>query len=367
MKKSVNFLLVILVLVSCTSMPHYTVKGKIAGSDSIMFYLQKRDDGKTVTIDSAISRKGVFTMKGGVVGFPQMIQLVAGKTRKRTAFYLENSEITITGNLDSLFSAKITGSKTQDQYNTFIESNKPLSDVYSKLYEDYKVARKANNAVQITVIEREADSIQKEMMKLQLKFVRDNPASYITPNILASISSDLEPQELESVINALDTSIAVLPQIMILKDRVLAMKAVSAGQKAPDFTMNDPEDKPVTLSSKIGPRLLLIDFWASWCGPCRQENPNVVKVYNEFHKKGFDIFGVSLDQKKEDWVKAISDDKLAWTHVSDLKYWGNDAARLYAVNQIPSNFLLDDKGIIIGTNLRGDDLYKKVKDILDKK
>ena len=122
------------------------------------------------------------------------------------------------------------------------------------------------------------------------------------------------------------------------------MKTVAVGQKAPDFTMNDPDDKPVSLSSRIGPKLLLIDFWASWCAPCRQENPNVVKVYNEFHKKGFDIFGVSLDQKKEDWVKAISDDKLTWTHVSDLKYWGNDAARLYAVNQIPSNFLLDDKG-----------------------
>jgi thiol-disulfide isomerase/thioredoxin len=131
--------------------------------------------------------------------------------------------------------------------------------------------------------------------------------------------------------------------------------------------MNDPADKPVSLSSRIGPKLLLIDFWASWCGPCRQENPNVVKVYNEFHKKGFEIFGVSLDQKKEDWVRAISDDKLTWTHVSDLKYWGNDAARLYAVNAIPSNFLLDDKGIIIGRNLRGDELYNKVKDILDKK
>ena len=117
---------------------------------------------------------------------------------------------------------------------------------------------------------------------------------------------------------------------------------------------------------KIGPKLLLIDFWAAWCNPCRQENPNVVKVYNEFHKKGFDVLGVSLDQKKEDWVKAIADDKLTWTHVSDLKYWGNDAAKLYAVNSIPSNFLLDDKGIIIARNLRGDDLYKKVKEILDK-
>jgi peroxiredoxin len=365
MKKSVSLLLVIMVLFSCTSKPHYTVNGKITGSDSIMFYLQKRDDGKTITIDSARSHKGSFTLKGGLLDYPQMIQLVAGKTRKRTAFYLENSEITITGSLDSLFSARITGSKTQDQYNAFIESNKPLSNVYSKLYEEYRVARKANNTARIASIEKQADSIQKEMMKLQRKFVKDNPASYITPSVLASLSSQMEPQDLELALSELDTTIAALPQIKVLKERVMAMKAVSEGQKAPDFTMNDPEDKPVSLSSRIGSKLLLIDFWASWCNPCRQENPNVVKVYSEFHKKGFDVLGVSLDQKKEAWVKAISDDKLTWTHVSDLKYWGNDAARLYAVNQIPSNFLLDDKGIIIGRNLRGDDLYKKVKEILD--
>ncbi len=366
MKKSINLLLVILFLVSCSTKPHYTVKGKIAGSDSIMFYLQKRDAARTITIDSALSRKGTFTIKGGVVEYPQMIQLVAGNTRKRTAFYLENSEITITGNLDSLFNAKVTGSKTQDEYNAFIESNKPLSDIYSKSYQEYQIARRAKNTVQIAVIEKKADSIQTEMMKLQKKFVKDHPASFIAPAILASLSAEMEPEELESAINGLDTAIARLPQIKSLKDRVLAMKAVSVGQKAPDFTMNDPAGNPVSLASRIGPKLLLIDFWAAWCNPCRQENPNVVKVYSEFHKKGFDVLGVSLDQRKEDWMKAISDDKLTWTHVSDLKYWANEAARLYAVNSIPSNFLVDDKGVIVGRNLRGEDLYKKVKEVLGK-
>jgi peroxiredoxin len=180
------------------------------------------------------------------------------------------------------------------------------------------------------------------------------------------MSYEMEPEELESMINGLDTTIAALPQIKSMKERLVAMKLVSVGQKAPDFTMNDTGGTPVSLSSKLGPKLLLIDFWAAWCNPCRQENPNVVKVFNEFHKKGFDVLGISLDQKKEDWLKAISDDKLAWTHLSDLKYWENTAARLYAVNSIPSNFLVDETGTIIGRNLRGDDLYKKVKEILEK-
>jgi peroxiredoxin len=135
-------------------------------------------------------------------------------------------------------------------------------------------------------------------------------------------------------------------------------------QKAPDFTLNDVNGKPVSLYSKLGPKLLLIDFWAAWCQPCRQENPNVVKVYNEFHKKGFDVFGVSLDHSKDAWVKAIADDKLTWTHVSDLQWWNNAASKLYAVNSIPANFLLDETGKIIGKNLRGEALYNKVNEVL---
>jgi peroxiredoxin len=148
--------------------------------------------------------------------------------------------------------------------------------------------------------------------------------------------------------------------------RAHLMKTVAIGQKAPDFTLNDVNDNPVSLSSKIGTKLLLVDFWAAWCNPCRQENPNVVKIYKEFHKKGFDVFGVSLDRRKEDWVEAIAADKLTWTHVSDLQYWDNAAARLYAVNAIPANFLLDENGVIIARNLRGDDLLNKVKEILGK-
>jgi peroxiredoxin len=142
------------------------------------------------------------------------------------------------------------------------------------------------------------------------------------------------------------------------------MKAVAVGQKAPDFTLDDVDGNPVALSSKIGSKLLLVDFWAAWCNPCRQENPNVVKIYKDFSKKGFDVFGVSLDRDKEEWVKAIADDRLTWTHVSDLQYWNCAAAKLYAVNAIPANFLLDENGIIIARNLRGEDLYNKISEVL---
>ena len=362
--KNVIYLFIGIILFSCSSKPHYTINGKIAGSDSITFYLQKREAGKTVSIDSAVSRKGSFTMKGGVIDYPQLIQLVAGNTRKRTSFYLENSDITIKGSLDSLFKADVTGSRTEDEYMAFINSNKPLSDKYSKLVVKYQIASQSGDAANVSALEAQLDSIQVSMTNLQKNFVKTNPKSYVTPSILVSLSYEMEADEIESMVNGLDTSIAALPQIKSLKDRVNLMRTVSVGQKAPDFTLSDVNGNPVALSSKIGSKLLLIDFWAAWCNPCRQENPNVVKVFNEFHKKGFDVFGVSLDQKKEAWVKAIADDKLTWTQVSDLQYWNNAAAKIYAVNSIPANFLLDETGKIIGKNLRGKDLYNKVNEVL---
>ncbi len=172
MKKVIYFFIVCLIISSCTSKPHYVIRGKIAGSDSITFYLQKREGGKIVSIDSAKSRKGTFTMKNGAVEYPQLIQLVAGNTRKRTSFYLENSEITVTGNLDSLYKASITGSKTQDEYDALIKSNKPLSDLYSKSIIKYQAASMSGDVANISMLEKQADSIQKEMINLQKGFVK---------------------------------------------------------------------------------------------------------------------------------------------------------------------------------------------------
>jgi len=367
MKKIIYLLLITLFIASCASEPHYVVRGQIDGSDNITFYLQKRDAGQIVTIDSAVSKKGSFIMKGGKIDYPQMVQLVTRDTRQRTSFYLENSEITITGSLDSLFIAKITGSKTQDEYQSFVDSNKPLSEKYSVLILEYQAARQAGDAAKIAKAEKTAEGLQNEMTDLQKSFVINNPSSYVAPSILSSLSYEMEAYEIESIINGMDTAVAAIPQIKSLKERAMVMKSVAVGKKAPDFTMNDVNGNPVTLSSKTGSKLLLIDFWAAWCGPCRQENPNVVKVYSEFHNRGFDVFGVSLDRSKEDWIKAIADDKLAWAHVSDLQYWSNAAAKMYAVNSIPANFLLDETGTIIARNLRGEDLANKVKEVLGAK
>jgi peroxiredoxin len=364
MKKVIYLFVLVVFMIACNKEPHFTINGKIDGADSITFILQKRGaNNKIVTVDSVFSKNGSFKMTGAVE-YPDLVQLVAKEPRYRVSFYLENSPITITGKLDSLYNAEITGSKTQDEYKNYSESNKVLSDRYSALYQEYQVARQENDTAKISSIEKQAVTIQNEMTQLQKDFVRNNPSSFVAPSILRNLSYDLEAEEIEDVINAMDTNVAKIPVVKDLKARVVLMKAVSIGQKAPDFILDDVNGNPVPLYSKIGSKLLLIDFWAAWCGPCRQENPNVVKVYNQFHKKGFDVFGVSLDQKKDDWIKAIADDKLTWTHVSDLQYWSNAAAKMYAVNAIPANFLLDETGTIIARNLRGQALTDKVNEIL---
>lgn len=364
MKKIIFLLITALLIVSCSTEPGYKITGNIEGADSITFLLQKREEGRIVTIDSAFALKGSFRMKGGSIKYPEMVLLTAKELRARTTFYLENSDITIAGSIDSLENIRITGSKTQDEFRAFTETGNALNERYDLLYTEYQSASQRGDTASMAKLEKDAESLQKELVEIEKDFLRNNPSSFVGPSVLSGLSYELEPTDIESFINAMDTAVSNIPMMKELKEKVALMKTVSVGRKAPDFTLTDPEGNPVSLYSKVGSKLLLVDFWAGWCGPCRQENPNIVKVYNEFNKKGFDVFGVSLDRTREEWLKAISDDKLAWTHVSDLQYWNSAAAKLYAVNAIPASFLLDENGVIVARNLRGENLYNKVKEVL---
>lgn len=354
---------VTILFAACSTGPHYLIDGKIAGSDTVKFILLKKEAGSYMQIDSAVSRKGSFKMKGSVE-FPDIVQLIAVNTGYRTSFYLENSRITVSGRLDSLFNAKITGSKTNDEYRSLIEAKKPLSEKYSDLYIEYQMAYQTEDTAKTSRLEKEIESVLEQRNAVDLDFIKSNPASYLAPMILKDHSYEMEAEEIKAAIEAMDTNVARTPVVKELMEKVALMIPVSIGKKAPDFTLNDLKGNAVTLSSKVGVKLLLIDFWASWCNPCRQENPNIVKLYNEFHKQGFDILGVSLDTNRDAWLKAVAADKLTWTQVNDPGQYDDSVAKLYAVDLIPSNFLLDETGTIIARNVTGKDLYNKVKELL---
>jgi peroxiredoxin len=174
----------------------------------------------------------------------------------------------------------------------------------------------------------------------------------------------IDANEVEPLFLSLPEAKRNSPSGQEMAKKIETAKKTGIGAIALDFTQNDTLGKPVTLSTFRG-HYVLVDFWASWCGPCRAENPNVVEAFNQYKEKGFQILGVSLDQPngKEKWMKAIHDDKLTWMHVSDLKYWKNEVAVLYGIQAIPQNFLLDPTGKIIGKDLRGDALKKKLAEI----
>ena len=335
---------------SLSQAQHYEITGRIEGAEGVKFTLQKNISGKAVILDTVVVINGTFKIMGGSVDYPEMVSLVTLDSRKGFSFYLENAKINITGKLESLNDAKVTGSKSNDEFTAFMRSIKPLSEKLTKAANEYKITTEA---------------IMGDIKTAQKNFVKNNPGSFVSPMLLRNLTSEMKPEELQSIINAMDPEVAKSPDMKEIRSKVSAMISMAAGKKAPDFTLNDVNGKPVPLSSKIGIRLLLIDFWAGWCSPCRLENPNVLKVYQEFNKRGFDIIGVSLDRTKDEWVKAIADDKLPWTQVSDLKYFNSPVAKLYNINAIPANFLLDEKGTIITSNLRGEALYNKIKEILD--
>ena len=368
MKKTIIFLLVLAVAASCAREPKFNIAGTITGIDSAMVILQKRISGGFDVIDSAMLENGSFTMTG-FIEYPQMVNLMIKGKRGGVNFYLENAEIVINGHADSLYLATVTGSNTQSEFDAYKASFEESNTNMTAIYERYRAAKMEGNEELAGAIENELEAIETAQQELKKDFIRNNPSSYITPAVISELAYYMEPDEMDDMLGSLDTTLNKVQTVVTLKERLAALKVVAVGQKAPDFTVNDADGNPVSLYSKVGgnTKLLLVDFWAAWCGPCRQENPNVVKVWKEYNKKGFDVFGVSLDRSKDDWLKAIKDDNLTWTHVSDLQYWNSAAAKLYAVSAIPSNFLLDGEGIIVGHNLRGDALAEKVKEILDAK
>ncbi|MDO9578010.1 MAG: TlpA disulfide reductase family protein [Candidatus Cloacimonadales bacterium] len=363
MKKLIGAAIICWMIFSCTQKPGFIINGKIANADDKLIVLVKMDGRNSTTIDSTIIRNGNFTMKGSV-DFPDLFRLEIIGVDGKCELFLENSNITVTGVADSLQDLVITGSRSEDEYKAYLQLLVPIGERMEVIYQEYPIAQQAGDETKIQELFDQYLEIETETIEIGKKFIADHPASFVSPGILGHLANNLEAIEIEELINTLDEKVAVIPSILKLKEKVIILKKTNIGQPAPDFELNNVNGNPVKLSDKIGTKLLLLDFWAAWCNPCREENPNVVAVYQKYKDKGFDVFGVSLDQDKESWLQAIEADKLTWTHVSQLEGWTCDAVEKYAVSSIPANFLLDENGIIIAKNLRGEDLENKVKEIL---
>ena len=365
MKSLHLFMLLIILISSCEKHPagdKFSITLDISGELEGKTYLVKRDFGKWVNIDSSNINKGLIKMDG-VISDPEFCYLKFGQ--KYVGIFLESGNIVFSAHVDSLDKGIISGSKTQDELDLFKSSILAITNDLDDLYTQYRVALNADNKDSIKYISNLIDHKDQERLDETLKYVYNNNKSIVSAYLAMSNNYYLDLEELESLTSNFDPSIKESKYVKSLMEHVDKLKKVSIGSDYTNFIMDDTSGNSTELSSIIGNNYLLIDFWASWCGPCRRENPNIVSIYKEYQNQGFDIMGVSLDTDRKKWISAIEKDSLNWTHVSDLNGWNNEAAKLYAVNAIPHSIIVDKNGVIIAKNLKGDALREKVSELLD--
>uniref|UniRef100_UPI0032177E57 TlpA disulfide reductase family protein n=1 Tax=uncultured Draconibacterium sp. TaxID=1573823 RepID=UPI0032177E57 len=363
--KKLLFLMLGAALFSCTQEKGFKIDVKLEGAEG-QVVMEERAAGELVGIDTADVVDGVAVLEGEVPT-PGAYYISLLGQRAKALVFVENAKITMTGKADSIYMAEITGSKTHDEYKVVDDKIKKISEEYMALYQEARTAGAAGDTAKANALMAKVDELYQSTNTIQEDFVKENKTSYVTPYFLSRIQYGKEAEELETMVNALDPKLQEVQSIIEIKEKILKLKKVAVGQIAPDFTQNDVDGNPVKFSDIYSKNeLTLLDFWASWCGPCRAENPNVVDTYEQYKDKGFSVFGVSLDRDKEAWIKAIADDNLTWDHVSDLAYWNNAAAQAYAISSIPSSLLVDKNGKIIAKNKRGAELGETVAAFLNK-
>ena len=340
--------------------PASNVEAKLASSNASKGYsingtIEGYPDGTVVDLLNGNNRMPETTTKlingkfllNGKVEAPDFKLITFDKSQSYILLFLDNSDITISAKKDELNKAIVTGSKTQDDFMVYSRITTPFEPMFQ----------------QGAVIDKEA---AKQCIYQLINFVENNKSSFISPLAIYRINQlNSDVDMMEELYSKLSEEVKVSPIGSYIAQQINDSKKDPLGRVIPDFEQADVNGTKVNIKSFRG-QYVLIDFWASWCGPCRGENPNVVNAFNKYKDKGFTVLGISLDKTKDPWIEAISHDGLTWTHVSDLRGWSNAVAQQFGIQSIPQNFLVDPSGVVIGKNLRGAALEAKLESIFKK-
>ncbi|WP_338222443.1 TlpA disulfide reductase family protein [Algoriphagus confluentis] len=339
------------------------INGKIGNAPEGIVILSQFTDSRPKVLDTLeVNGLGEFSYELEVTT-PTFYELnLYGQRVVRLA--LLDEDVSVSYNFNEPSSLVIEGSKDSQEMLKIETLMEEYQLAVNQLNERYYEAMGNNDTEAIKQIQTEAlklESDQAEKVKAMISSMGDSFAP------LAAVGL-LNPKNdfpfIDELITKLDQRYPGTSSIMQMKQQLDELRALSVGQPAPEIELPNPDGTVVKLSDLRG-KYVLIDFWAAWCKPCRQENPNVVRLYNQYKNRGFEVFGVSLDRTKEDWVKAIAEDQLTWTHVSDLKYFNSAAAETYQIQAIPATYMIDPDGKIIAKDLRGPSLENKLAELFD--
>jgi peroxiredoxin len=358
--KQFIYILLLVPIISFGQTGRFTITGTVTNlSEGTQISLSDVNNPAD-TIAKAKLVKGSFILKG-TVQEPNLYYLNLDAAKKKVMLFIGNDNVTVTGDASKLQEIQVAGSSTHKDFVAFQETFNPKFQQLSAL--SAQINGKPGISQDDTLLVQYQDQLGIISNSIN-QFIGDRKASPVSP-FLILVTSELEqdPVVIAARMNQLDSSVRNNFYGRILQEQMDKRNFGAVGTKAIEFTQNDTTGRPVSLASFRG-KYVLLDFWASWCKPCRMENPNVVTAFNKFKDKNFTVLGISLDRSRDSWINAIKEDQLAWTHVSDLKFWSNDVAVKYRIESIPQNYLIDPEGKIIAKNLRGDALQSRLCDLL---
>ena len=362
--KKISFLIIaaMLFLASCTPKNQVVINGDVSGWDNVKIFLSVRENKIRVNLDSCTIVNGKFQLKT-IVDEPRLAFLTSQDPPARIPILIEPGKITITGDMSDN-NLNIKGSKLHDEYQAIMKQVDSLDTKYYELASVYAGAQETGDLMGMAEAKIQIDEVEKQQDNIKKDYIKEHPKSFVS---MVLITSELiyyaSLQELESYKSWIDPSQYNTKAMKEIDERITALQRFEPGQIVPDIALPDADGVVRTLSDLRG-KYVLVDFWASWCGPCRRENPAIVEVYQKFHDKGFEIFAISLDSNKEAWLNAIEKDNLTWTHVSELKGWAGEVSQGFCINAIPSNLLIDTEGKIIARNVFGEELRDKIVEII---
>ncbi|MDR1156157.1 MAG: AhpC/TSA family protein [Bacteroidales bacterium] len=369
MKRFIWIIMAACMLHACREHAGYTIRGELADADGMKVALKKMtiDSDDAVDMDSCIITKGKFEMKG-TVKYPEYCELYAGDNGPLRLF-VENTVINVAFDLKNIQDSNVAGSEETDLFGEYSGKMAGFEKSVAKVNDDYMSMKLSGE----TDAEKEKgyvaqmEQIRQQRIDYMKQFAKAHPNSMVTALIADNnLSYYVLPEELESYAVGFDTVNSKSPWVQSIREKAGAAKRLAVGQPFVDIRLPAPDGTEIALSDYAGKgKYVLVDFWASWCRPCRMANPHVVRMYHRYKDKGFEIVGVSLDKEKAEWTGAIEDDALVWPQMSDLKFWQSKGARLYSVNSIPYAVLLDRDGKILAKGLDPDELEKKLAELME--